>query len=118
MKLFAKFFLVIYILLTNNFVLAQIKSYNQSASHFSNPPSIDNSKGIYSTKEMYRAFRQGATSFASLRRIQERLERDIRKFADKKGRGFVILGSRPSNPPYILGNYPAIEIIFVLVDRE
>ena len=79
----------------------------------------DTSKIIIFIKRVFRAFKGGgATSFASLRRIQERLERDIRKFADKKGRGFVILGSRPSNPPYILGNYPAIEIIFVLVDRE
>ena len=95
-----------------------IKPYNESASHFNTPTVIDTSRGKFPAKEMYRAYRKASTGFTTMSKTQKELEETIRKFATKKDKAFIVLGSQFAKPPYILGNYPRIEIIFVLVDKE
>ena len=36
------------------------------------------------------------------------------QFAKSQGKSVVVLGERISQPPYILGNFPRIEIVFAL----
>ena len=45
------------------------------------------------------------------------LTRDFIAFASQRGKTLVILGERTSSAPYILGNFPRIEIVFALVDK-
>jgi hypothetical protein len=35
----------------------------------------------------------------------------------RQGKSFVVLGEKISQPPYVLGNYPRIEIVFALIDE-
>ena len=95
-----------------------IKPYNESASHFNTPTVLDTTRGKFSYQSMYRAYRKASTGFTTMTTTQRKLEKEIRSFAKKKGKAFIVLGSQFSKPPYILGNYPRMEIIFVLVDKE
>ncbi len=61
---------------------------------------------------------KAGTGFANLSKIQNKLEASIRKFAKKNNKDFIVLGSETSKGPYVLGRYPAIEIIFVLIDKQ
>ena len=120
MKLFLKIFslLAFFLILFNHTSLAQfVKPYNESASHFNTPIVIDTSRGKFPSKDMYRAYRKASTGFTTMTKTQKELEQSIRKFANKKGKSFIVLGSQFSKPPYILGNYPRMEIIFALVDK-
>ena len=38
-------------------------------------------------------------------------------FAQRQGKSALVLGERISEPPYIFGNFPRIEIVFALVDK-
>ena len=67
---------------------------------------------------MYRAYRKAGTGFSTVSKVQGKLEADIRRFAKKNNKDFIVLGRESSRPPYIFGNYPALEIVFVLVDKQ
>lgn len=95
-----------------------IKPYNESASHFNTLTVLDTTRGKFSYQNMYRAYRKASTGFTTMTTTQRKLENEIRSFAKKKGQAFIILGSQYAKPPYILGNYPRMEIIFVLVEKE
>ena len=95
-----------------------IKPYNESTSHFQTATPIDTTRGNFKFKNMFRAYRKATTGFTTMTSTQTKLERDIRSFANKQGKSFILLGSQFSHPPYLLGNYPRMEIIFVLVDEE
>ena len=97
---------------------SQIKKFNESASHFNTPIKLDSSRGIFLYKDMYRGYMKAGTGFANLSKIQNKLEASIRKFAKKNNKDFIVLGSERSKGPYVLGRYPAIEIIFVLIDKQ
>ena len=92
-----------------------IKKYGESSTHFNTPPELISNS--YPLESMYRVYKKGGSSFKSIQSIRESLESQIRKFASGKGKGFVILGQRTSNPPFIAGNYPRVEIVFALVDK-
>lgn len=92
-----------------------IKKYTESASHFNKPIEFSNKE--YPESDMYRAYKKANTGFRSIGAIQNDVEEKIRSFAKKHGKSFVILGQMSSNPPFIVGNYPRVEIIFVLVDK-
>ena len=110
--------LTVFLIFFNSSTLAQfVKPYNESASHFNTPTVIDTSRGKFPSKDMYRAYRKASTGFTTMTKTQKELEQSIRKFAKKKDKSFIVLGSQFSKPPYILGNYPRMEIIFVLVDK-
>ncbi|GGC18294.1 hypothetical protein GCM10011386_07750 [Parapedobacter defluvii] len=111
-----KYLITLLLLACGYISIAQIKPYNESASYFKQPTQIDTTRGNFSTKDMYRAYRRAGTGFTSMTKTQRRLENRIAKFAKSKGKSFIVLGSQFSQPPYILGNYPRMEIIFVLVD--
>lgn len=91
-----------------------IQQYNSSSSHFNN-----STEGVYPypSKDVYRAYNEGKSGTYSIDRIRQRTENQIKEFAAKAKRGYKILSQRNSNPPYILGNYPRVEIIFALTSK-
>ena len=93
-----------------------IKRYSESESAFSHPPElIQNS---YSQKDIYRIYHRAATGFVSIQSIRQAAEQRADEFARRQGKSFVVLGERISQPPYILGNFPRIEIVFTLIDKK
>ena len=92
-----------------------VQRYSESASKFRKPPQMMSHD--YPDKDVYRIFQQGATGFVSLASIREDLELQAEKFCERQGKGMVVLGSNYSKPPYILGNFPRMELIFAAVAK-
>ena len=92
-----------------------VQRYSESPSKFRKPPQM--MSHTYPDKDVYRIFQQGATGFVPLASIREDLELQAEKFCERQGKGMVVLGSNYSKPPYILGNFPRMELIFAAVDK-
>jgi hypothetical protein len=70
-----------------------------------------------SGSEQFRIFHQASTGFVSVQSVRESAEQRASEFCDKKGKVNKTLSEQTSTPPYILGNFPRIEIIFACVDK-
>ena len=92
-----------------------VQRYSESSSRFRNPPQLISHN--YPEKDVYRIFQQGATGFVPIASIREDLEMQAERFAARQGKGIVVLGYNASKPPYILGNFPRMELVFALVDK-
>jgi hypothetical protein len=66
--------------------------------------------------QQYRVFQQGATGFVSLQSVRETAEQRATEFCGRKGRTFESVEETTAEPPYILGNFPRIEIVFDCVN--
>jgi hypothetical protein len=63
--------------------------------------------------EAYRVFIQGATGFVSMSSVRDDAERRAAAFCKAEGdRLWDAIEETTANPPYILGNFPRIEIVF------
>jgi hypothetical protein len=65
----------------------------------------------------YRIFQQGATGFVSEQSVRETAEQRATEFCDRKGKAMESITETTATPPYILGNFPRIEIVFDCVDK-
>ena len=93
-----------------------IQQYSASKSSFkSGVALIDHS---YDEKDIYRIYHKAATGFVSIQSIRQTAEQRAEDFASRQGKSIVILGERTSDAPYILGNFPRIEIVFALLPEE
>lgn len=63
--------------------------------------------------ERYRIFHQAATGFVSVASIRGSAEKRADEFCNRKSKSAKALEEHTSSPPYILGNFPRIEIIFI-----
>lgn len=91
-----------------------IQRYGESQSSFEDPPGLISHN--YPERDIYRIYHRGASSFVSIQSIRQAAELRAEEFAQRQGRAFVVLGEQISQPPYILGNFPRIEIVFALID--
>jgi hypothetical protein len=92
-----------------------VERYSESKSHFSSPPALMSHH--YAEKDIYRLYQQAATGFVPISSVREELEDRAEKFCSRQGKRMVLLGEKISQPPYILGNFPRMEIVFAAVDR-
>lgn len=92
-----------------------VQRYSESSSGFSESPQLVSH--TYPEKDIYRIYHRAATGFVSIQSIREAAEQRATEFASRQGRSFVVLGEKISQPPYILGNFPRIEIVFALIDK-
>ena len=67
--------------------------------------------------ERYRVFIQGGSGFVSMASVRDDAEQRAKDFCDRKGRAMESLTETTSNPPYIFGNFPRIEIVFDCIDK-
>jgi hypothetical protein len=70
-------------------------------------------KPVAPSAEAYRVFIQGATGFVSMSAVREDAEQRAAAFCGAKGdRRWDAIEETSADPPYILGNFPRIEIVF------
>jgi hypothetical protein len=60
----------------------------------------------------YVVTKQQATGFPGLGNLKTELLIDAKEFCDKTGRSLRVLDDKETQPPYILGNYPRVELTF------
>lgn len=92
-----------------------IKRYSQSQSEFRTGPELI--EHGYPDKNIYRIYHRAATGFVSIQSIRQAAEQRAQQFCEQQGKGMVVLGEKISEPPYILGNFPRIEIVFAAIDK-
>ena len=71
----------------------------------------------YPVSDIYRVSQQASTGFVSISSLREEVEARAKAFCDAQGKATVVLGEKISQPPYILGNFPRIEIVFACIDK-
>jgi hypothetical protein len=92
-----------------------IERYGESRSHFSKSPELISNN--YPATDIYRIYQRASSGFESIQSIRQLVEKRAEDFAQRQGKSFVVLGEQISEPPYILGNFPRIEIVFALIDK-
>jgi len=68
-------------------------------------------------QEAFRVYERAATGFVSIGVVREELEERARRYCDDEGKAYKVVGHAQSNPPYILGNFPRMELVFVCNDK-
>lgn len=71
-----------------------------------------------SPDRLFRVFEQAATGWVSISSLRESAEAKAETFCERQGQGTLVLGEQTSHPPYLLGNFPRIEIVFACVDKK
>lgn len=66
----------------------------------------------------YMVSRQAATGFTGLGKLKAEALREAEEFCSGQRKSVELLESQESEPPYILGNYPRVEITFACVDPQ
>jgi hypothetical protein len=94
-----------------------IQKANESKSEFSDDP-YKTVRPIKGSHEIYRIYGRAASGFVSIGAEREGEEERARKFCADKGKDLELLASEQSNPPYILGNFPRVELIFMCLERK
>lgn len=94
---------------------SSIRKYGESKSHFRGKPTIVSD--VPSGADLYRVYQQGATGFLSIQSVRQTAERRAIEFCERQGKTMRVISEQISNPPYILGNFPRIEIVFACMDK-
>ena len=92
-----------------------VQRYAESKSKFRTSPALMSHN--YPQSSIYRVFQQGSTGFTSIATLREDVEARATTFCERQGKGMIVLGEQISHPPYILGNFPRIEIVFAAIDK-
>ena len=108
-------FLGVVLILTGCATSSPIQQYNKSKSHFGNPPELIEHN--LPPENIYRIYHRASTGLTPITAIRQSAEHRADEFARYQGKSIVILGEKISSPPYILGNFPRIELVFALVDE-
>ena len=65
----------------------------------------------------YRAFSQGGTGFVSISAVRSDAENRADEFCKQENKVARTLSEQMSTPPYVLGNFPKMEIIFICIEK-
>ncbi len=109
-------FLLIIVLITGCATSSPIARYNESRTYFNSRPRLI--KNEYPDSDIYTLYERGASGFVSIETLRSNLERRAELFANRQNKSIVVLGEKISEPPYILGNFPRIQIVFALIDKK
>lgn len=108
--------LAVVLVLASCSTASPIKPVDESTSNFDLAPSFDSAE--YPDDSIYRIYHRAATGFVSIESLRQSAESRAEAFAERRGKTFVVLAEKTSNPPYILGNFPRIELVFALKNKE
>ena len=104
------------ILLAGCATSSQISRFSESRSYFKTQPRLITNS--YPEKDIYTLYERGATGFVPIQTLRSSLERRAEMFAERQNKSIIVLGERMSEPPYILGNFPRIQIVFALIEKK
>jgi|ERR1051326_2712087 hypothetical protein len=96
-------------------VSSPIQKYSQSDSPFGKNPALTNHN--ISASQLYRVYEQGATGYVPISAVRETAEKRAEDYCARQEKRVTVVGEQMSHPPYILGNFPRMEIIFACVDK-
>jgi hypothetical protein len=68
-------------------------------------------------EEAYRVFEQGATAFVTLQSVRTGAEASAAAHCERKGKAVHGLVETAARPPFILGNFARVELVFECVAR-
>ena len=69
--------------------------------------------GVYpSGQNTYAISNQAATGFSGLQDIKYEAYQEASEFCQKQNKDFEVVNIETTKPPYILGNYPRVDIRF------
>jgi len=69
-------------------------------------------------EEQYRVFRQGATGYVTTQSVRSSAEEVATAFCERKGKAIHGLVETAARPPFILGNFARVELIFECVAKR
>ena len=69
-------------------------------------------------EESYRLFQQAATGLVSMQSVRSTVEERATAHCNRKGKAMHGLEEKASKPPYILGNFPKLELVFECVNQN
>ena len=107
--------LFIVVLLSACATSSPIQSYKDSKSAFSEEPVLI--KNDIPDNQIYRVYHRASTGFVPMQSIRETAEKRAIQFCQGQGKSMLTLGERTSGPPYILGNFPRIELVFACIEK-
>ena len=118
-----KFLVPLFLLLTACSSMSPIEKESESESHFKD--AVFEGKDFYISEEeilgeRYRVFHQASTGFSGTSGIRRSAMQRANSFCQKidLNKMMLTVSEHTASPPYILGNFPRIEIIFACVDRK
>ena len=104
-------------------VKSKIEKVSESKSHFED--AIYKGQNFYESNEningeQYRVFHQASSGFTGTGSIRRSAENRAKIFCKKLGKNkkMQTISEHTAKPPYILGNFPRIEIIFACVNDK
>jgi len=119
----ALIFTPIFLLLSACSSMSPIQKESESSSYFDG--AIYEGKDFYISDEeiqgeRYRIFHQASTGFSGTSGIRRSATKRANGYCRKidRNKKMLTVSEHTAAPPYILGNFPRIEIIFVCVDKE
>ena len=100
---------------------SKIEKVSESKSHFEG--AAYEGRDFYISDEIiegeqYRVFHQASTGFSGTGGIRRSAENRAISFCKEKGETMITVSEHTAAPPYVFGNFPRIEIIFVCVDPK
>ena len=103
--------------------MSNIQKVSESESHFKD--AVYEGKDFYIAEEtpegeQYRVFHQASTGFSGTSGIRKSATVRAQKFCKEMDGDEVMfkLSEHTASPPYVFGNFPRIEIVFVCVERK
>lgn len=68
-------------------------------------------------KDSYMVSRQARTGFMGMANLKAEAIQEATAFCEGKGKVVYVTGTKESEPPFILANYPRAEVHFSCVDK-
>jgi hypothetical protein len=110
------YFILLVIGLASCATSSPIARFNGREPYFNSAPRLMNH--YYPLSDIYTVYQRAGSGFESIESIRSKVERRADIFADRQNKSFIVLGENISEPPYILGNFPRIQIVFALIDKQ
>ncbi|WP_136798145.1 hypothetical protein [Desulfosediminicola ganghwensis] len=103
--------------------MSPIEKANESESHFKNV--VYKGQDFYQNEdsipgEKYRIFHQASTGFSGTSGIRRAATARANEFCQNidSTKKMLTISEHTAKPPYVMGNFPRIEIIFACVDKN
>lgn len=68
-------------------------------------------------KDTYLLAKQQATGFPGLGNLKPEILQEANSFCGSKGSALQVVNVSETQPPYVLGNYPRVEVQFMCVSK-